>query len=166
MIPARASRGRGADGGATAVVKRHDDSFDAWLAKVLLVVAIQILPDVVTEAGLDGFEAEVDARIVLASGQGDGRATTCGWVAIAVRRVSARICHTEDATIGKCGGHAHGVGAGIEVPEVVVADGIGHRAADGGAATVVERDRDIFDAGLTDFLKAVAIQVLPDVIAE
>jgi hypothetical protein len=167
LIPARAIGRGGADGCAAAVVKGDDHTFDAGFIQILLAIAVEVEPDEVADAGFVADEAKVDGGVVFTRHECDQRTAPGADVAIAVGCIRADLIGgTEDETIGQGCWDAHKIGAWVEVPEVVEADGVGGRGADRGATAVVESDDDVLDAGFADLLDAITIQILPDEVAE
>ena len=72
----------------------------------------------------------------------------------------------QHGTIGQRGFKAHAVGACVQSGELIVAGAISRSRAHGDATAVVERDGHAFDAGLTDILLEVAVQIEPHEVAD
>src|SRR6185369_7493934 len=151
-----AGRG-GGDHSAGAVEELDGDAVDAGLTAVLRAVAVAVVPDTVADRG-GAAVAEVDVGAHLAAGEGDGRGVGGGGAIQVVGRGHA----------GRQGraGHLDGVVVCQEVAERVVAVAAGRGGGDCGAGAVEELNGDAVDAGLTTVLRAVAVGVAPDAVAD
>ena len=159
---------RGADGCAAAVMEGHSDAFDAGFATILDAIAVEVFEDKVTQAGLGTDEACVESGVHFPGHQCHVDRGARGGVGIAIQRIIATclVGGGEDAAICKAGGEFDRVGAGLQFVEEVEAGAIRFSGADGGAAGIEEGHSHIGDAWLSAVLLTIAVEVLPDVIAQ
>ena len=105
--------------------------------------------------------ASVDAVIHFASGQRDvgGDASADQW--IGVRGGSALVRKAKHATVAYVNRELHGIGAGLQVGERVVAEGIGDGGANRETGAIQQGNGYALDAGFIGVLDAIAVEVFP-----
>ena len=99
--------------------------------------------------------------------QNDGGGSACGCIRIAIFGVIDTLVRGDEyAAVVEHGGETDAVGAGIEIHKLVPASAISGGGADGIPRCVEEGNRHALDARFTAVLEVIAVQVLPDVVAE
>ena len=145
---------------AEASLQMHDDAGDARLKRVLDTVAVEVVPDEVADDARS-LEAEINRQVGGVVGAEDDLAT----VDVAVDgAVAAHVGGGERVSAG--GRDRDDVGAGTQAGEAVVAVGVGEDTlAPTGRPHLGQGDLDAGNAGFTGRLETVAVQVLPDPVA-
>ena len=167
VIVTSSVRGVGANSNSLCVVEGDDHVDDAWLARLLDAVAVQVLPDVVAERSIRRAVTSIPCRIVFTSDERCYRRATRCWVGIAVSSVvGSHVIGGEQATGVDLRWEANAVIAGLQVVEVIIAFTVGHICAHSGAGGIVKSDCDVSHAWFTCVLQTIAVQILEDAISE
>ena len=165
VVASRAGH-RAADGHAAAVEQCHGHALDAGLTGILHAIAIQVLPHKITETG-EGRDIPCIPRwIVFTSHESGGESAARGRASVAVTSIQTLICRRQYAALAKVQREAHAVVFRVQVGEAVVAHAVRGGGADGDANAIVKGDVHSFDTRLAGVLATIAVEILPDVIAE
>ncbi len=146
------------------VVERNWDVLDPKLTAVLLAIAIQVLPHRVAQRGRL-VHTGVPGGIVLAGLEGDGTRPPRRGIGIAVHGIIAAL-PLEGQGVPIRSGELDLVVAGVQIGKRVGAAGVRRRRGDLVAIVVVQRHQHVLNRWLAILLDPIAIQILPDVIAQ
>ncbi|OEZ98985.1 hypothetical protein DUGA2_55280 [Duganella sp. HH101] len=161
--------GDGADHVAVGRLERDDHAVHALLARVLHAVAVLVFPHAVAQRGLHHDDAGVQVLAVVARIERDLAGFAGVDVGVRIGGAVAALAGAGEHIVRRQGGlvELHAVGARLQVVEAVVAVGVGGGGGAGRiAAGVQQHDLDAGHAGFTRVLHAVAVGVVPDLVAQ
>ena len=160
--------GGGAKRSASAVVKGDGHALDAGFAGILHAIAIGIEPDEIAQSGQRRVVTCVHGVVVFALRQGDVDRLAGAERSIAIRCIRADLIHwaEHESIVVQAQRELHGIGAGLQASEVIVTGGVGDRGAHSVATAIKQGNSDALDAGFAWVLDAVAVEVLPNEVAD